>query len=262
MPTRMATGATEAPLLLMHWDGSRLQWAVTAGRACLSAGEEVADGASQLVSTLEGLRGKGLTADEVIWSVRHPRFSLVPDLVDGGAAFALEHGVPAGELRAHRSDRFGDPMACWEEVEAAVEVAVLMLWPGARMVSGALAWLESVARREELERGAAVYLDVSPARSAWSRWADGALRGAMATAELHPENLLYQIANALHRDGADAASTRCYLSGDVPEGLEELLGRFFKEVAALEPFRSFASEELQLKPGRWAALWNLVGCAS
>ena len=256
----MATGATEAPLLLMHWDGSRLQWAVTEGEMCLGAGEEVADGTAQVVATLEALRGKGLTAEEVVWSERYARFSLVPDLVDGEVAFALEHGSAVGALKAFRSERFGDPMACWEEREEAVEEAVLRAWPGARVVSGTLAWLESVARREAT--GLAVYVDASPGRLMWSRWADGALRGARATADLHPENVLYQIANALHRDGADPADCRLVLSGDVPAGFAELFERFFLEVSELEPFRSFASEELALKPGRWAALWNLAGCAS
>lgn len=244
----------------MHWDGSRLQWAVTAGFACLSAGEEVALGSAQVVATLEGLRGKGLTASEVVWSERNSRFSLVPDLVDGAAAFALEHGAVPGALKPFRSERFGDPMACWEERDEAVEEAVLRAWPGARVVSGTLTWLEAVARRES--SGLAVYVEASPGRLMWSRWVDGALRGARATSDVHPENVLYQIANALHRDGADPAACRLFLSGDVPAGFAELFERFFLEVKALDPFRTFESEELALKPGRWAALWNLAGCAS
>lgn len=257
----METGATEASLLLMHWDGARLQWAVGREGVCLSAGEEVADGAEHAAEVIAQLKGKGLQADEVLWSRRHAACALVPELVDGAAAFRLEHGY-APALRATRSARFENGLTCWEAQEEAVEQAVLKAWPMARAVSGTLAWLEAIQRREQGKADAAVYLDVSPARSAWSRWSGGALRGAMCSAERLPENLLYQIANALHRDQLDPAEVRLHLSGEDGPAVRDLFLRFFKEASDLEPFRTWEATELQLKPGRWAMLWNLEACAS
>lgn len=258
----MGTGAIEALVLLMHWDGARIQWAVGRGEVCLSAGEEVAVGPDDAERTIGELKAKGLAADEVVWSTRHPDFVLVPESLDGTAAFALEQGGAAEGLRSSRSDRFEDGLTCWELPVAAVEAAVVKAWPGVRIVSGALAWLESAGRRESGRKGAAVYLDASPARSCWSRWEGGKLQGAMASPELLPENVLYQIANALHRDHTDPASTRVYLSGEDVATYRALFGRFFEEVGELEPFVKWEAPGLDLKPARWAALWNLASCAS
>ena len=257
----MVTGATEASLLLMHWDGARLQWAVGREGRCLSAGEEVADGAEHAAEVIAQLKGKGLQADEVLWSRRHAPCALVPEPLDGVAAFALEHGF-APTLRSTRSNRFENGLTCWEALEDGVEQAVLKAWPMARVVSGTLAWLEAIHRREQGNADAAVYLDVSPARSFWSRWSGGELRGAMTSAERLPENLLYQVANALHRDHLDPADVRLHLSGEEAPAIRELFHRFFKEASDLKPFRTWEATELQLKHGRWAMLWNLESCAS
>ena len=88
------------------------------------------------------------------------------------------------------------------------------------------------------------------------------MRGAMASPELLPENVLYQIANALHRDHTDPASTRIYLSGEDVATYRSLFGRFFEEVSELQPFVGWEAEDLGLKPARWASLWNLMSCAS
>ena len=257
----METGATEASILLMHWDGARLQWAVGREGVCLSAGEEVADGAEHAVEVIAQLRGKGLQAEEVLWSRRHATCAFVPEPLDGAAAFALEHGF-SPSLRATRSDRFENGFSCWEAQDEAVEQAVLKAWPMARVVSGNLGWLEAIHRREQGQTDAAIYLDISPARSYWSRWSAGTFRGAMATSDRLPENLLYQIANALHRDQVNPATVRVHLSGEEEPALRALFERFFKEVNEVEPFRKWEGSELQLKPGRWAVLWNLEACAS
>jgi hypothetical protein len=257
----MGTGATEALTLLLHWDGARLQWAVGQRGGCVSVGEELAEGSEHAIEVISNLKGKGLLADEVLWSNRHAPFVLVPDVLDGAAAFALEHGVRV-PLRSVRSDRFEDGLTCWEQKDELVEEAVFKAWPMARMVSGTLAGLELAQRREEGKQGTAVYLDASPGRTGWSRWRDGKLRAAMASGERQPENLLYQIANSLHRDHTDPATARLYLSGEDVERLQLLFERFIGEVAPLEPFVEWDGKALNLKPARWAALWNLAACAS
>lgn len=246
----------------MHWDGSRLQWAVGQNGVCLSAGEEIAEGSEHAVSAISELRRKGLSGDEVIWSNRHAHSAVVPEALNGEAAFALEHGVTGAPLRHDLTDRLGDAVVCWELRHPEVEQAVLKAWPGVRLVNGTLAQLESVKRREQGVQDDAVYLDVSSCRSFWTHWKAGKLMACMATDEVLPENVLYQIANSLHRDGSDASHARLYFSGEDEGAFTELFGRFFKVVSPLKPFHAWDVSELNLKPARWCALWNLIGCAS
>jgi len=258
----MAIGATEALQLIMHWDGARLQWAVGQNGVCLSAGEEMAEGSEHAVAAIAELRRKGLNGDEVVWSNRHAHAVLVPETLNGETAFALEHGVTGAPLRHDLTDRLGDALACWELRHPAVEQAVMKAWPGVRLVNGTLVYLEALKRREQGVQDHAVYLDVSPCRSFWTHWNAGQLMACMATDEVLPENVLYQIANSLHRDGTAASEARLYFSGETEGVFLELLGRFFKEVSPMKPFYSWDVSELDLKSARWCALWNLIGCAS
>ena len=83
----------------------------------------------------------------------------------------------------------------------------------------------------------------------------------MASGERIGENMLYQIANALHRDGTDPSETELVVSGEDLAQTLELFGRFFKSVSELDPFRPWGNEEMKLKEARWASLWNLALCA-
>lgn len=270
----METGATEAGMtglaghLLLQWDGVRLQWLVGTGRVVHNFGESPAKDPKELEFVCRELHGKGLTADQVVWSQRFPSFSLWPAVLvgeDAEAAFRLEHnGQDAGGVKKFLTSSLGEEMFVIEPGLTGVEALFVSVWPQARRVSSIIAFLEAAIRQDAALGASSICIDVGQRRALMLQTKGKSLKLAQIMPFTDPEGLLYHVVNALHRNGLEPATCGAVVrwSGEIQkDGTRwKLFSRFFPEMEILSGFRAMDWGEHDVRRERWTSLTNLTAC--
>ena len=261
----MGTGGTDPLNWVWHWDGMRLQWCVRSGAVVHKVGEEPAAGVAQLKEVLQGLKSKGMTGESVTWAMRHADFALAPgwmNATEAESVFRLQMGASPAGVQVHRAEGGGQDWALIEARDAELEAFVCGLWPQAVRKSGAFACLEGWGRVARMagRGGVKVFWDLAPDRALGSIWKGGELRWALAVGPQLPDDLLYLMVNALHRQELPVEGAEVLWSGEVAvdDAIWEGVGRFFAPMSLLLPdLQVHRMEEPDLRLHRWWGLLNL-----
>ena len=240
--TQMVTGATNPNQLLLRWDGREVQWRVHS-----SQGESWEYGAreivrsSMLIEVIKLLGNRFKDVETVIYSSRFKVSSMLPSVVvtdDQERAkkwFGLHNASKddAYVLVHHMDSVDGEPVLL-EENDEEWSAAVTAAFPQAMAVSQAASVLLGAINESRSHAGKwVVFVDAGKRGADIVSAVDGEARYVGATQSGLTDSMLYDIVNAMHRDGLKPEDVVVNIGGEGGEELVKSMKRFFYEVEPL-----------------------------
>jgi hypothetical protein len=241
----METGATKPSQLLLRWDGSEVQWISL--RTDEEKGEVQSSGSreilriSMLPEVIRFLHGRFKDVDLISYTRRFSPSTMVPSvLVDGDTATAQKwyslHNSPSEEVKvrvSHLEAVDAEP-AMVEGLDTEWESAVTEIFPQARAINQAAVLMNLATSASRIERGKwVVYVDAGSRGADIVAAKEGAACYVGATPSGLSDSMLYNIVNAMHRDGLKPEDVAVFICGEEAEVLVESTKRFFNNVVLL-----------------------------
>ena len=247
----METGATDTDTrkdpegLFLRWDGREVQWAwmfrdSVSQESEFSFGHRAVSKISMLPEVLRALKGRFSTVNEVVYTQRFARTTIVPAIVlkdDSEAAekwFKLHHAPTkdVGLRICHLESIEGEPVFV-EGLDEDWEESVKMSFPQAQGVIQSAVLMEtaiSISRQTDVwvvvvdagKRGA----DFAASSCGNAVWSGHSLKG-------DPESILYSVVNAMHRNGVEQGGVAIRFIGMIGEDLNAVFKRFFSDTECL-----------------------------
>lgn len=240
--TLMVTGATNPNQLLLRWDGREIQW-----RAKSSHGDSWEYGSreivrsSMLTEVVKLLGNRFKDVESVIYSSRFKVSTMLPSVVvndDMERAkkwFGL-HNSSKDDVRVHihhMESVDGEPVLL-EERDENWEAAVTEAFPQAMAVSQAASVLSSAINASRTHKGKwVVYVDAGKRGADIVAAVDGIARYVGASQTGLTDSMLYDIVNAMHRDGLKPEDVVVNIGGEGEGELVKSMKRFFHKVEPL-----------------------------
>ena len=247
----METGATDTDSrkdpkgLFLRWDGREVQWAwmfrdSVSQESEFSFGHRAVSKISMLPEVLRALKGRFSTVNEVVYTQRFARTTIVPAIVlkdDSEAAdkwFKLHH-APATDVGLrirHLESIEGEPVFV-EGLDEDWEESVKRSFPQAQGVIQSAVLMQtaiSISRQIDVwvvvidagKRGA----DFAASYRGNAVWSGHSLKG-------DPESILYSVVNAMHRNGVEQDGVAIRFAGLIGQDLHAVFKRFFSDTECL-----------------------------
>jgi len=240
----METGATNPSQLLLRWDGSVVQWGSMHeggdGSKVWSYGSREIRRPSMLSEVVQFLQSRFKNVGQILFSRSFLSATMIPSIVvESNLEVAKNwyklHNAPNEEvaLRIQYLDSIDTQPVIIESGDLAWEEAVTKSFPQALRVSQQAALLKAAVVSSRNTNKLVVYVDTG------SKGADiVAAKGGVptyvgATGSGLTDNMLYNIVNAMHRDGLKPGDVRVQLMGKGASDLALSMNRFFEEVEVL-----------------------------
>lgn len=236
----MVTGATNSNQLLLRWDGREVQWRVSnsSSNESWDYGSREIRRSSMLTEVLKLLSSRFKNIESVIYSNRYSVSTMLPAVVVGDDAekakmwFSL-HNSSKNEvdiLIHHMEAVEGEPVVL-EEKNEEWHAAVTAAFPQARASSQAAMILGPAINTSRSYSGKwVVYVDAGVRGADIVSAVDGEVRYVGSTQSGLTDSMLYDIVNAMHRDGLKPEDVVVYIGGESGEELVKSMSRFFHEV--------------------------------
>lgn len=241
----MVTGATNPSQLLLRWDGSVVQWG---GMHLGEDSEQVWEFGSReirkqsmLSEVVRFLHTRFKNVDRVAFTKRYSETTVLPSvLVEGGSGAVDQwfnlHNSPQEEIktRAYHLDSVATDPVVIEAIDVAWEEAVLDSFPQSNNVVLAGAMLKGAVSLSRKAPGKwVVYVDAGEKGADIVAAKDGVPRYTGPTPSGLTDSMLYNIVNAMHRDGLMPVDVCVRIFGERCEDLVESMKRFFRDVEVL-----------------------------
>ena len=240
----METGATNPSQLLLRWDGSVVQWGSMHegfdGSQVWDYGSREIRRPSMLSEVVQFLQSRFKNVGQISFSRSFLSATMIPSIVVESNMKVAEnwyrlHNAPNEEvaLRIQHLDSIETQPVIIESGDSAWEEAVTKSFPQALRVSQQAALLKAAVVSSRNTNKWVVYVD------AGSKGADiVAAKGGVptyvgATGSGLTDSMLYNIVNAMHRDGLKPGDLRVHLMGEGAGDLALSMKRFFEEVEVL-----------------------------
>ena len=240
----METGATNPSQLLLRWDGSVVQWGSmhegSDGSQVWAYGSREIRRQSMLSEVVQFLQSRFKNVGQISFSRSFLSATMIPSIVVESNLEAAKnwyklHNAPNEEvaLRIQHLDSIDTQPVIIESGDSAWEEAVTKSFPQALRVSQQAALLKAAVVSSRNTNKWIVYVD------AGSKGADiVAAKGGVptyvgATGSGLTDSMLYNIVNAMHRDGLKPGNVSVKLMGEVASDLTLSMKRFFEEVEVL-----------------------------
>ena len=240
----METGATNPSQLLLRWDGSVVQWGSMHkgrdGSHFWAYGSREIRRPSMLSEVVQFLKSRFKNVGKISFSRSFLSATMVPSIVVESNLEVAEnwyklHNAPNKKvaLRIQYLDSIDTQPVIIESGDTAWEEAVIKSFPQALRVSQQAALLKAAVVSSRNTNKWVVYVD------AGSKGADiVAAKGGVpsyvgAASSGLTDSMLYNIVNAMHRDGLKPGDVRVKLMGEGASDLALSMKRFYEEVEVL-----------------------------
>ena len=237
----METGVTNPSQLLLRWDGSVVQWGSNYegedGAQVWSYGSREIRRPNMLSEVVRFLNSRFKNVDNISYTRRYLSATMIPSIVVESDLKVAENwyklqNAPLEEvaLRIQHLDSIDTQPMIIESGDAVWEEAVTNFFPQASRISQQASLLKAAVASSRKISKLVVYVD------AGSKGADivsakagvpfyvGAISSGLT------DSMLYNIVNAMYRDGFKPGDVSVHLMGEGAEELSESMKRFFDEV--------------------------------
>ena len=240
----METGVTNPSQLLLRWDGSVVQWCSVYerddGSQVWSYGSREIIRPNMLSEVVRFLNSRFKNVDNISFTRRYLSATMIPSIVVESDLKSAEnwynlHNAPSEKvaLRIQHLDSIDTQPVIIESGDALWEEAVANSFPQASRISQQASLLTAAVTSSRKSSKWVVYVD------AGSKGADivSAKAGVPCyvgvTSSGLTDSMLYNIVNAMHRDGFKPGDVSVHLMGEGAEELAESMKRFFEEVEVM-----------------------------
>ena len=236
--TNASNSASSPVQLLLRWDGKVVQWGSVNVEGVWEFGAREVRQLSMLPEVVRFLHGRYKSVNDIRYTRRFALNTMVPSVVIEGDAqmadkwFALHNATPAAYKTrvTHLEAIEGEPVII-EGLDDEWDKSVADALPQAVSKSQSAVLMQlAVVRSRSMPGKWVVMVDVGKNGSDIVAAKDGGACYTGATALCHPESILYNIVNAMHRDGVQPEDVFVQVSGENCSGLKCELGKFFTEV--------------------------------
>lgn len=238
-----STGATSAGAnttiqLLLRWDGKVVQWGSVDTEGVWEFGAREVRQLSMLPEVLRFLHGRYKSVNDIRYTRRFALNTMVPSVViEGDVEMAKKwfklHNATTETYQTritHLEAVEGEPVII-EGLDDEWDNSVTDAFPQAVAKSQSAVMMElAVIRSRSLPGKWVVMVDAGNHGSDIVAAKDGAACYTGTTSSSHPESILYNIVNAMHRDGVLPEDVFVAVSGENTSGLKCELVKFFTEV--------------------------------
>lgn len=236
----MVTGATNSNQLLLRWDGREVQWRVNSSSSDGSweFGSREIRRSSMLTEVIKLLGSRFKNVESVIYSNRYSASTMLPSVVVGDDAekaeqwFSMHNATKGGaKIMIHHMEAVeGEPVVL-EEKDEEWHAAVTAAFPQARYASTAAMVLGVAINSSRNYPGKwVVCVDAGSRGADIVAAVDGEARYVGAIQSGLTDSMLYDIVNAMHRDGLKPEDVVVCIGGEGGVDLAESMKRFFVEV--------------------------------
>jgi hypothetical protein len=241
----METGATKPSQLQLRWDGSEVQWASLhteeeKGEVHSFGSREIRK-ISMLPEVIRFLHGRYKDVDRIFYARRFSQSTMVPSVViEGNIEIAQKwynlHNAPSelSKVRLSHLESVDTEPVMVEGLDDEWEAAVTESFPQARALSQSAILMNLATASSRLEKGKwVVYVDAGKKGADIVSAKDGAACYAGATQSGLSDSMLYNIVNAMHRDGLKPDEVIVFICGEEGAGLVDSMKRFFEDIRVL-----------------------------
>ena len=248
----MGTGATKTdattasitlPIqLLLRWDGKILQWGAVSSEGIWDFGAREVRQLSMLSEVVRFLQSRYKAVNDIRYTRRYAINTMVPSVVIeddsemAGRWFKL-HNALAEDVKTrvtHLESIDGEPVII-EGLDDEWEKSVTEAFPQAISKCQSAMMMElAVVGSRSLRDKWVVLVDAGKNGSDIVAAKDGAACYTGMTSSSHPESILYNIVNAMHRDNRLPEDVCVKVSGENSSVLSDELVKFFVEVEVKE----------------------------
>ena len=240
----METGATNPSQLLLRWDGNVVQWGSVhegeEGALVWSYGSREIRRQNMLPEVIQLLQSRFKNVDNICFTRRFLSATMLPSIVVESNLEAAEkwyklHNSPNEEvaLRVQHLDSIDTQPVIIESEDTAWENAVTKCFPQATRISQQASLLKAAVAKSRLTNKWIVYVDAGLKGADVVAAKEGVPCYIGATNSGLTDSMLYNIVNAMHRDGLKPGDVNVCLMGEGAEDLAESMRRFFEEVEIL-----------------------------
>lgn len=237
----MVTGVTNLNQLLLRWDGSAVQWGSASlgddGQQVWSYGSREIRNPNMLPEVVLFLQGRFKGVEKVLFTSRYSQATMMPSVVVEGDLEAAEkwyklHHSPSEEvsLRMQHLDSIDTHPVIVEVGDEVWEQAVTNAFPQASRVSQQGSLLKSAAAKSRITSKWVVFVDAGEKGADIVASKGGVPTYIGSTQVGLTDSMLYNIVNAMHRDGLKPEDVSVNILGEGSEDLSISMKRFFEEV--------------------------------
>ncbi|MBM72547.1 MAG: hypothetical protein CL847_07170 [Crocinitomicaceae bacterium] len=237
----METGVTNPSQLLLRWDGSVVQWGsvyeAEDGSQVWSYGSREIRRHNMLSEVVRFLNSRFKNVDNINYTRRYLSATMIPSIVVESNLKVAENwynlqNAPSEEvaLRIQHLDSIDTQPVIIESGDAVWEEVVTNFFPQASRISQQASLLKAAVASSKKISKMAVYVDAgSKGADIVSAKAGVPFYVGAISSDL-TDSMLYNIVNAMHRDGFKPRDVSVHLMGERAEELSESMKRFFEEV--------------------------------
>lgn len=240
----METGVTNPSQLLLRWDGSVVQWGSVqegdGGSQVWSYGSREIRRQSMLSEVVQFLHSRFKNVDNISFTRRYLSATMIPSIVVESDLEAAEnwyklHNAPSEKvaLRIQHLDSIDTQPVIIESGDAVWEEAVTQSFPQASRISQQASLLKAAVASSRKSSKWVVYVDAGAKGADIVSAKSGVPCYVGATTSGLTDSMLYNIVNAMHRDGLKPGDVSVQLMGEGAEELAESMKRFFEEVEVM-----------------------------
>ncbi len=240
----METGATNPSQLLLRWDGSVVQWSSMQnggdGSPVWSYGSREIRMPNMLPEVVQFLHSRFKTVENISFTRRYLSATMIPSIVVESNLEAAEnwyklHNSPNEEvaLRIQHLDSIDTQPVIIESGDTAWENAVTNSFPQAARISQQASLLKAAVASSRKNSKWVMYVDAGDKGADIVSAKNGVPCYIGATNSGLTDSMLYNIVNAMHRDGLKPGDVQVCLMGEGADELSESMRRFFEEVEVL-----------------------------
>lgn len=240
----METGATNPSQLLLRWDGSVVQWGSmhegVDGSQVWAYGSREIRRPSMLSEVVQFLQTRFKNVGQISFSRSFLSATMIPSIVVESNLEVAEnwyklHNAPNENvaLRIQHLDSIETQPVIIESGDSAWEEAVIKSFPQALRVSQQAALIKAAVVSSRNTNKWVVYVDAGSKGADIVAAKEGLPTYVGATGSGLTDSMLYNIVNAMHRDGLKPDDVRVQLMGEGASDLALSMKRFFEEVEIL-----------------------------
>tara|TARA_B100000427_G_C15478632_1_gene581879 strand:- start:589 stop:1356 length:768 start_codon:yes stop_codon:yes gene_type:complete len=240
----METGATNSSQLLLRWDGSVVQWGSVhegeEGSQVWSYGSREIRRPNMLSEIVQFLYSRFKNAENISYTRRFLSVTMIPSTVVESDLQAAEnwynlHNAPNDKvaLRIQHLDSIETQPVIIESGDSVWEEAVTKSFPQALRVSQQASLIKAAVITSRKSSKWVVFVDAGEKGADIVSAKDGVPCYVGATHSGLTDSMLYNIVNAMHRDGLKPSDVSVHLMGEGAIELAESMKRFFEEVEVM-----------------------------
>ena len=240
----METGVTNPSQLLLRWDGSVVQWGSVHsgedGSQAWSYGSREIRRPNMLSEIVQFLYSRFKNVEDINFTRRYLLVTMIPSTIVESDLESAEnwyklHNAPNEKvaLRMQHLDSIETQPVIIESGDSVWEEAVTKSFPQASRVSQQASLLSAAVANSRKSNKWVVYVDAGEKGADIVSAKDGVPCYVGTTHSGLTDSMLYNIVNAMHRDGLKPGDVSVHLMGEGAEELAESMKRFFEEVEVM-----------------------------